>query len=233
MTPARSGIGAVHANFRASQRNAACHQMRQHYAHVSALPKPASAHSQRAAAAATLTVAPPLASPALIPVRVARAGSGRRSPNYRSMVPELTERGLYETELERGIDTIGVMEAPNGQEEKQAPVTMPPRGEPADALYRAIAKTHIPMDSLEECSAETGHPRQAWAHMLQPGREPTPCPVCQKTPDFPSWCGTLSVRGFDEDVVDEEVGDLFIEHAIVESIEDGNLFFRFESRREM
>ena len=111
--------------------------------------------------------------------------------------------------------------------------TVPERGEPADALYRAIAQTHVPMDSLAECTAEAGHPRQAWASILQPGREPMPCPVCKKTPDFPSSGGTFSVRGFDDDVVDEEVGDLLIEHAVVEAIEDGNLFFRFESRGNM
>ena len=106
--------------------------------------------------------------------------------------------------------------------------TVSERQDPADSLYKAIAQVHIPMDSLAECS-EAGHPRQAWASILEPGREPTPCPVCQRTPNFIEFGGTFSVRGFDEDVVEEEVDDLFIEHAVVESIEDGNLFFRFES----
>ena len=106
--------------------------------------------------------------------------------------------------------------------------TVSERRDPADSLYRAIAQAHIPMDSLAECS-KAGHPRQAWASILEPRREPTPCPVCQRTPDFVEFGGTFSVRGFDEDVVEEEVDDLFIEHAVVESIEDGNLFFRFES----
>ena len=57
MTLARGRMGAVGANFRASQRNAACHQMRQHDAHVSGFPKPAGAHSQRVAGLVHRTIA--------------------------------------------------------------------------------------------------------------------------------------------------------------------------------
>ena len=101
----------------------------------------------------------------------------------------------------------------------------------SDAMYLEIAKAHIPLDSLDECS-EMGHPRQAWAMLShqQPMSETKVCSVCGKEPEFPEYGGTLSVRGFTEDSIDEELDDdRYIEHAVVESIEEGNLFFRFVS----
>ena len=102
----------------------------------------------------------------------------------------------------------------------------------SDAMYLEIAKAHIPLDTLDECS-ELGHPRQAWAILShqQPMSETEVCGVCGKKPDFPSSGGSLSVRGFIDDSIDEDLDDdRFIEHAVIESIEGGNLFFRFVSR---
>lgn len=101
----------------------------------------------------------------------------------------------------------------------------------SDAMYLEIAKAHIPLDSLDECS-ELGHPRRAWAILShqQPMSETKVCSICGKEPDFPESGGTLSVRGFMEDSIDEELDSgRLIEHAVVESIEEGNLFFRFVS----
>lgn len=102
----------------------------------------------------------------------------------------------------------------------------------SDAMYLEIAKSHIPLNTLDECS-DAGHPRQAWALLSfqQPTTEAKVCSICGNKPDFPSRGATLSVRGFMDDIVDEELRDgRFIEHAVVESVEDGNLFFRFASQ---
>ena len=110
--------------------------------------------------------------------------------------------------------------------------TADPDEEPSDSLYRQVAISHIPLDSLAECSP-SGHPRQAWAILSGQQEQPTLCSVCNRIPDFPSSGGTLSVRGFDTDAIDEDIDEeTTVEHSIFESVEDGNLFFRFQSSKE-
>lgn len=101
----------------------------------------------------------------------------------------------------------------------------------ASAMFLEIAKAHIPLDSLEECS-ELGHPRQAWAALSNQQPEAEPCSKCGREPEFVEYGWSGSVRGFLEESITEELDDeQAAEHAIIESVEGGNLFFRFESRR--